>query len=88
MKEPPRSYSVDDDLKVRYGDRIGPKLDVFLNGRLATRVIAYDCDAGTIERFVDADGGGVAFDRLKGEAITERVRGCVSVRWRHQDADA
>jgi hypothetical protein len=82
----PKRYSVSDDLRLPYDARIGPKLDVFLNGAFVTRCISFDVDAGKIERF-QADGNGkILIERVAGEMEAKReiLRGHVEVRWREK----
>jgi hypothetical protein len=82
MREPPRRYSVADDLRLPAGERIGPRLAVLLNGNVVTRVIAYDCDAGEIERYEEDENGEVRVNRRTGQAMRETLRGNVMACWR------
>lgn len=82
MTDLPNRYSVDEDRKRPDDARIGPKLEVFLDGSPVTNCISFDVEAGVIERIqTDADGK-ILVDWAAGEAKRETLRGHVEVRWR------
>jgi hypothetical protein len=84
MIDPPRQMAIDRDHPHFHPQwkAIGPAIDILLDGVPAKGVLAYDCDAGTIERFVyDADGI-IAIDPERAELQAETVHGRVEVRWR------
>jgi hypothetical protein len=75
----PRRYSVDDDLALPYDRRIGRHLDILLNGRLVTHVIAYDSDAGMVERYVAGPDGAPFLDETGKAPKREILHGQITV---------
>ena len=77
--EAPRSYSVRDPA---FEPEIGRRVEVRLDGDLQRKVIAYDCDAGTLTRYALDEAGKIKINREKREAVEETVAGVVEVRLR------
>jgi hypothetical protein len=76
---PPRKFSVEQRIA---SPDFGPRLNIFLDGVEQRKVIAYDCDAGTVKRFkLDRDGK-IMLNEKRDEALTEIVSGIVTVEWR------
>lgn len=62
--------------------RIGRDIDVALDGKVLTRVIAYDAPAGTVLRFATDDANSVKWNEARRDLLTERLAGKVEVRWK------
>jgi hypothetical protein len=60
---------------------VGSALRVFVDGVSQDNVIAYDCEEGTVLRFVTSRFGQLVVDQAKGELKRETVRGVVTVDW-------
>ena len=82
MIAPPVSYAVADDIERPYEDRIGPKLDVFLNGSPVSKVIRFNTAIGELERYRTQPDGHILYDPVRGEVEREVLTGKVEVRWR------
>ena len=81
---PPRAMSTSKENPHYRSDvfKIGYMLDIWLDGRRVSRVISYDCDAGTIERHQTDRDGEYVIDRVRQKLKTEILHGVVSVTWR------
>lgn len=77
----PRRASVDDIPAGRLTWEDAQRLKVLLDGDEQEYVIAYDCDAGTVTRFVTGIGGKPVFDEERQDLIRETVTGAVTVQW-------
>lgn len=83
MKSPPRAMSIEKGSPHYRSDWhvIGPMIDVLLDGRTVNKVIAFDCDAGTVKRYATDDDGRLMLRPSGAGAHAETVRGQVTVRW-------
>lgn len=77
LRNPPRQLSIDSP---DYDPALGVAIEVWLDGYEQHQVLAYDCDAGTVQRYKVTGFGEVFAD---GDQIAcEIVTGDVQVRWR------
>jgi len=76
---PPARYSVE---QVDYDPALGARLCVHLDGVEQRRVIAYDCEAGTVTRCVLDAEGRLVVDENREDVGVETVSGRVEVTWR------
>lgn len=56
--------------------------EILLNGAVVSQVISYDCEAGTVERYVTDESGRLVLDSAREEALRETLTGTVTARWR------
>ena len=62
-----------------YDHELGRQLQIALDGQLQHKVIAFDCEAGWVERYKTNSDGRIVVDYTKGEATIERATGRVLV---------
>lgn len=77
FRDPPRHLSIDDP---HYDPALGQNIEVWLDGYEQKRVLAYDCEAGSITRQKVMGFGEIVVEG--GEVAKETVVGDVRVRWR------
>lgn len=77
--EVPRQYSVDDDLLLPDGDRIGRLLRITVGGVPIKHAISYDIDRGEVVRLVVDRNGNFLINRAAEEFMTQTVHGHVEV---------
>ena len=79
FRDPPRRLSIDEP---GYEPELGQNIEIWLDGCEQRKVIAYDCDAGTVHRYKVSGFGEIVVEA--GDAATETVSGDVQVRWRRR----
>lgn len=79
----PRALSVDE---AGYNWRLGPKLEIFVDGVKQDKVISYDIDAGVVVRHKLTDDGSYVLNETRDETVRETITGDVVVRWKSDDA--
>ena len=79
FRNPPVRLSIEDS---DYDPAIGKAIEVWFNGYKQPKVIGYDCEKGTITRYVATGFGELVIEDE--EAKTETLQGEVLVRWKHR----
>jgi hypothetical protein len=79
FRDPPRRLSVSDE---GFEPELGQSIEIWLDGYKQDRVLAYDCQAGTIERMKVEGFGDPIIDG--DQFVTETVSGRVLVRWKQR----
>lgn len=77
LRHPPARMDISDE---NYDADLGRAVEVWLDGYEQHKVLAYDCEAGTVERFKVHNFGDIIVH--DDEPVTEVVSGHVAVRWR------
>lgn len=62
---------------------IGSRLRILLDGVEQRQAVEYDCEAGTVLRYVLSEDGHVQLNTKRDEALRETVHGVVTVEWRY-----
>lgn len=78
MTDIPRCYSVG---QRGYDPELARRLRISIDGQMQGKVISYDMDAGSVERYAVDDAGGIVVEYIGAEAMAKRetVYGAVTV---------
>ena len=79
FRDPPARMALSDE---NYDAELGRAVEVWLDGYEQNMVLAYDCEAGIVERYKMENFGDIII--RDGDAVSEIVSGNVSVRWRER----
>lgn len=79
FRNPPIRLSMDDPT---YTPDLGQNIEVWLDGYEQRKVLAYDCEAGTVERYKVHGFGDIVVE--DDEPVREVVSGRVCVRWKRR----
>lgn len=78
VSAPPRAFTVNDPA---FKQEVHGDICVFLDGVTQQRVVAYDCDAGTVTALKFDEQGRLVVDWADGEIEVEVKHGRVAVEW-------
>ncbi|MAG24942.1 hypothetical protein CMI47_05120 [Candidatus Pacearchaeota archaeon] len=81
MTEAPAAYSVDD---LRFDPAIGARLDIMLDGKPVTKVVAYDTIKGQVLRLKTGEDGNLVLNAARDDVVRELLEGKVEARLRSE----
>lgn len=81
MTEAPAAYSVDDAC---FDPAIGARLDITLDGKPVTKVIAYDTIKGQVLRLKTGEDGNLVLNAARDEVVREMLEGKVEATLRSE----
>lgn len=68
-----------------YDHEVSMRTEILFDGQPASKVISYDCEAGTLTRFVTDAVGKIQLNEGRADARRETLSGKVEVRWKERN---